>query len=168
MQRLYQRLVNTSLRLQGLCVACERFEAMKALLFHLSIAVVLGAGLLSCQMTTNNESRAAGAEDVSPTTGLEGRTMIAAPCPGPVVDDKPCPDRPLSASFEVLDSQNKVVARFQSDAEGRFRIALQPGPYSIIPDATAPLFNPRSQVKQVTVKTDAMTEITLRFDSGMR
>ena len=142
---------------------------MKALPFQLLIAVVLGAGLAACQMTTNTESRSATApEGESPPTGLKGRTMIAAPCPGPAIDDKPCPDQPLSASFEVLDGNNKVIARFQSDAEGRFEIALPPGTYTIIPDAAAPLFNPRNQPQQVTVQTKTMTDITLRFDSGIR
>ena len=143
---------------------------MKALLFQVLIAIVLSTGLLACQMTTNTESQSApiGAEGESPTTGLKGRMMIAAPCPGPALDDKPCPDQPLSASFEVLDSQNTVVARFQSDAEGRFQVALPPGTYTLLPAAGAPLFNPRSQPQNVTVQTEAMTDITLRFDSGMR
>ena len=143
---------------------------MKALPSQLLIAVVLSAGLLACQMTTNVESQSAptGANSESPTTGLKGRTMIAAPCPGPVRDDLPCPDQPFSASFEVLDSRNKVVARFQSDAEGRFQIALPPGTYTLLPDANAPIFNPRNQPQKVTVQTTAMTDVTLRFDSGMR
>ena len=145
---------------------------MKALLLQLLIAVVLGAGLVACQMTSppENQTAATGAKGESPTTqtGLKGHMMIAAPCPGPTLDDKPCPDQPLRASFEVLDSKNKVVARFQSDAEGRFEIALPPGTYTLIPEAGAPLFNPRSQPQRVTVQTDAMTDVTLRFDSGMR
>ena len=92
-------------------------------------AVVLGLGTIACQMTTTSESRAVGADGESPTTGLEGRTMITAPCP----------DQPVSASFEVLDVQDKVVARFESDAEGHFSIALQPGVYTIAPAVDAPL-----------------------------
>ena len=136
-------------------------------------AVVLGLGLIACQMTTPNENRTAGVESrtvgvESDTTGLEGRAMIVAPCPGPAREDQPCPDKPVSASFDVLDAENKVVARFQSDAEGYFKVALQPGVYTIAPDLDAPLFNPRMQRRQVTVQTGKMTEMTLRFDSGMR
>ena len=134
----------------------------------LLIALVLGLGTLSCQMTTTSESRAAGTDGENPTTGLEGQTMIAAPCPGPVRDDQPCPDQPVSATFEVLDAQNEVIARFQSDAEGHFSVALKPGVYTIVPAADAPLFNPRMQRQTVTVETGKMTEMTLRFDSGMR
>ena len=134
----------------------------------LLLALVLGLGTLSCQMTTTSESRTAGTDGESLTTGLEGRTMIAAPCPGPVRDDQPCPDQPVSATFEVLDAQNKIIARFQSDAEGHFSVALKPGVYTIVPAADAPLFNPRMQHQTVTVQTGKMTEVTLRFDSGMR
>ena len=47
----------------------------------LLIAVVLGVGTTSCQMTTNSESRTGNLESENLTTGLEGRTMIASPCP---------------------------------------------------------------------------------------
>ena len=134
----------------------------------LLIAVVLGVGMISCQMTTNSESRTAGPDSESLTTGLEGRVMIASPCPGPVRENQPCPDQPVSAAFEVLDAQNNVVARFQSDAEGHFKVALKPGVYTIAPNAKAPIFKARMQRRTVTVQAEQMTEVTLRFDSGMR
>ncbi len=137
-------------------------------LSHLLIAVVLGVGTISCQMTTNSESRTGSLESESQTTGLEGRTMIASPCPGPVREDQPCPDQPVRAAFEVLDAQNKVVAHFQSDADGHFKVALKPGVYTIVPGPEAPIFNARIQRKTVTVQAQQMTQVTLRFDSGMR
>ena len=134
----------------------------------LLLAVVLGAGMLSCQMTTTSENRTAGPDSETLTTGLEGRVMMASPCPGPVREDQPCPDQPFSAAFDVLNAENKVVARFQSDAEGRFQIKLKPGTYTVRPDTGAPLFNAPSQVQAVTVQAEGITEVTLRFDSGMR
>ena len=94
--------------------------------------------------------------------------MIASPCPGPVREDQPCPDQPVSAAFEVVDAQDNVVARFQSDTEGRFTVALKPGAYTIVPAPGAPIFNARMQRQPVTVQPEQMTEVTLRFDSGMR
>ena len=131
----------------------------------LVIAVLLSLSTLACQMTTTNESRSTNLDSTS--TGLSGYTLIAAPCPGPLTDE-PCPDQPLRASFEVLDAQNKVVARFESDDEGRFQLALPPGSYTIVPEASAPLFNARNQYRPVTVQGQTITEVTLRFDSGMR
>ena len=134
----------------------------------LLLAVVLGVGALSCQMTTNRESQTASADSETLPTGLKGRAMIASPCPGPEREDQPCPDQPVSAAFEVFDAEGTVVARFQSDAEGHFNVALKPGSYTIVPAPGAPIFNARMQRQSVTVQTDQMTEVTLRFDSGMR
>lgn len=114
-------------------------------------------------------------DDLSPSpaeadtlaTGLAGRALLAAPCPGPLTD-APCPDQPLQAAFEVLDSTNAVVTRFESDAEGRFSVALQPGAYTIRPAASAPLLNPQMQRQAATVLAEGITPVTLRFDSGMR
>ena len=103
----------------------------------------------------------------SPDTGLEGRVVAGPQCPV-LRDDQPCPDKPFSALFEVFGARDRRVAQFQSNADGHFRVALDPGTYTIVPEASAPLINPRSQRHDATVHTGGMTQVTLVFDTGIR
>lgn len=102
-----------------------------------------------------------------PETGLRGTVALSPACPGPVRKDRPCPPRPFSAPFQVLDEKRQVVARFASDAEGTFSVVLPPGDYTVVPDDSAPMATKR-QEKAVHILEDGWTEVQLIFDSGMR
>jgi hypothetical protein len=102
----------------------------------------------------------------SPATGLTGVVMR-----GPVTPvcriDVPC-DAPFSAGFTVQKSGQRV-AQFQSDASGRFTVFLAPGPYTVMPNADAPIISPTLQAKTVTVlDNDTLTVVQLMFDTGIR
>ena len=76
-------------------------------------------------------------------------------------------EAPFRATFHVLSS-DKVVAHFESDDKGNFRVVLLPGDYTIVPDASAPFPHARRQRKTVTVPEDGFADVILRFDTGMR
>jgi len=79
----------------------------------------------------------------------------------------PC-DAPFSAGFTVQKSGQRV-AQFQSDTSGRFTVLLAPGPYTVVPNADAPIISPSRQSKMVTVLDNgALTTIQLMFDTGIR
>ena len=81
--------------------------------------------------------------------------------------DVPC-DAPFSAGFTVQRG-GRQVAQFQSDSAGQFTVYLQPGAYSVVPNADAPLISPSSQAKPVTVgDTAPLTVVRLTFDTGIR
>jgi hypothetical protein len=81
--------------------------------------------------------------------------------------DVPC-DAPFSAGFTVQRA-GRQVAQFQSDSAGQFTVYLQPGAYSVVPNADAPLISPSSQAKAVTVgDTGPLTVVRLAFDTGIR
>jgi hypothetical protein len=101
----------------------------------------------------------------SVTTGLTG-TALRGPITPVCQENVPC-DGPLTARFDVL-SAGSVIGAFRSDEEGKFLVRLPPGVYSIRPAANAPIMNPATQVKTVTVNPEGLTEITLSFDTGIR
>lgn len=99
------------------------------------------------------------------TTGLEGyvsRGPITPVC----VPSVPC-DAPMAASFTVL-RDGVPVAVFASDSTGQFQVALAPGTYRIVPSPDAPVIDPQSQTKDVTVGSDGYTHVNLSFDTGIR
>ena len=100
-------------------------------------------------------------------SGIQGRMIRGPMCPN-INTDVPCPDEPFSASFQVLDSQGNEVARFDSDTQGHFHVALDPGLYKIVPGNDAPLMLPKTQEKQVDVQENQFLQVTLHFDTGIR
>jgi len=98
-------------------------------------------------------------------TGLEGVVRRGPITPVCRVDE-PC-DAPFAASFEVRTEQ-RVVARFRSDSNGLFRVALLAGSYSVVPDSSAPLLGASHQTQPVVVGPDGLTHVELGFDTGIR
>lgn len=101
----------------------------------------------------------------SPTTGLTG-VVVRGPITPACRIDVPC-DAPFSAGFTVQRA-GRQVAQFQSDSAGQFTVFLEPGTYSVVPNADAPLISPGSQSKSMTVGDVGLTTVRLMFDTGIR
>jgi hypothetical protein len=80
--------------------------------------------------------------------------------------EQPC-DAPLSTRFDLLRG-SQVVASFRSGANGRFLLRVAPGTYLVVPDASAPLLDPRGQAEKVVVGISGLTHVELEFDTGIR
>jgi hypothetical protein len=105
-----------------------------------------------------------------PDSGVQGITMVGPTCPGQP-DAATCPDQPLAKANLTITRQGSatVLATGQSDANGHFRIPLDPGAYTLRPTNPAgtslpPLASPRPFV----VHPHTFTELTISFDSGIR
>jgi hypothetical protein len=102
----------------------------------------------------------------SPTTGLTG-VVTRGPITPVCRVDVPC-EAPFSATFNVERAGSRV-ARFHSDESGQFTVFLEPGGYTVVPAADAPIISPASQAKSVTVgDTGTLTAVRLMFDTGIR
>ncbi len=94
-------------------------------------------------------------------------TVLRGPVEGgPTIAGK-ADEAPFRAVFHVMDS-GREVARFESDEQGRFKVALPPGVYTIVADKSAPVLFPNRQTKEVIVPEKGYADATLRFDTGMR
>ena len=102
----------------------------------------------------------------SPTTGLTG-VVVRGRSRRSAAFEAPC-DAPFSAGFTVQRA-GRQVAQFQSDSAGQFTVFLDPGAYTVVPNADAPLISPAAQAKSVTVgDTGLLTVVRLTFDTGIR
>ncbi len=124
------------------------------LLWLVGLSASGGSAVMSC-----------GGDDDAPSTGLSG-VVRRGPTQPVCVEGSPC-DEPFAARFTVL-LDGRSVASFRSDAAGRFRVALPPDDYRVVPAPDAPLLAPSSQGKDVTVGRDGFTEVALDFDTGIR
>jgi hypothetical protein len=113
----------------------------------------------------------------APSTGLTSTAPLAAQGPSgvegtavisrcPVMTDGPCLITPQTTHVVVTNAAG-IVAAVDTGADGRFRIALMPGVYTI--EATArPAGITRPAATTVTVVVGRFLNLTLELDSGIR
>lgn len=99
-------------------------------------------------------------------TGLEG-TVYRSPIK-PVEVEGQINYEPFSALFYVYGKQGELITQFHSDTQGKFNVFLVPGYYKIIPDQSAPIIQPQSQIKEVYVEPNKISSVDLNFDTGIR
>lgn len=97
-------------------------------------------------------------------SGIEGRVIIRPA--RPVERRGVTNQRPYQAKITLLDPAGREVAAVESDAEGRFRLPLPPGSYVLRPESPGPY--PRAAEQRVVVRRNAMTQVEIVYDSGMR
>ena len=106
-------------------------------------------------------------QPVSARSGIEGQVFIGPMCPGPVVQAAtPCPDQPFQATITILDINGEQVTRFQTDAEGRFRVPLDPGTYTLVPESSGGI--PWALQQTVTVTSEQFTQVMITYSSGIQ
>jgi hypothetical protein len=96
-------------------------------------------------------------------SGLEGTTVVDH-CP--VVTEAGCPTVPIATHVIVTDSAGTVAATDTGD-DGRFRITLEPGDYTVVASARSAGIT-RPATANVTVVVGRFLAVTLQLDSGIR
>lgn len=99
--------------------------------------------------------------------GVKGQALIGPTCPVITVES-PCPDKPYQAIFTVLRLDGQEVTRFETDAQGKFEVALPPGDYILHPEVPAGKMIPSAADVPFTVNPGEFTELIVSFDSGIR
>src|SRR5437588_4710981 len=106
------------------------------------------------------------AETPSPIdTGVEGVISVSPSRPGPLKIDGPSTVPATNLIFVVKKEETKVIS-FTTDEEGRFRVRLAPGHYTVSrEDPSAAIGHWRFEVDVVA---NEMTKVHWTGDSGMR
>jgi hypothetical protein len=103
-------------------------------------------------------------------SGIEGRTLISPIRPGPVRADDTQTAAPYAATLAIVSTAgDREVARLKTGPDGRFRIALPPGEYRVIPVQERPgRFQPHASEELVNVLPGQFARVEIQFDSGIR
>ncbi len=99
-------------------------------------------------------------------TGIEGVITVTPIHPGPSregVSDS----GPLAKVAFVVENEKGIVTSFTTDDQGRFRVSLPPGHYTVSMKEKRHAIG-RSGPFQVEVVTGKMTTVAWQCDSGMR
>jgi hypothetical protein len=99
-------------------------------------------------------------------SGLEGLVTVGPQCPVVRVGES-CPDLPFAATLELRQA-GKLVAQFNSDAQGYFRVAVRPGSYSLEPQSPGGRALPAAGPRPVTVLEGQFSSVAVVYDSGIR
>ena len=97
-------------------------------------------------------------------SGIEGGVIIRPI--NPIDQPGMANYRPYQATVSVMDQRGQTVTQFQSDLDGRFRLPLEPGTYTLRPESPGPL--PYAAEQVVTVSEGQFTEVLITYDSGIR
>jgi hypothetical protein len=110
----------------------------------------------------------AGVSTTTSTSGIEGLVTLGPTCPVERADS-PCPDRPYAAGIRIVNSDTgKAVRTVHSGSDGRFRVALSPGDYTLEPVSQGEGGLPYGKPVDVTVRPNEYVHVTVAFDSGIR
>lgn len=99
-------------------------------------------------------------------SGIEGVITISPICPGPIRADMPGAGPFGNVTFTV-QNQTGLVTSFTTDAEGRFRVSLPPGHYTVAREGKKSGIG-RFGPFEVDVAAGKMTAVEWQCDSGMR
>ena len=98
-------------------------------------------------------------------SGIRGRVLLAPTCP--VQRPGRSCTRPYQAWMTIRREPSGAVAlRVRSSPAGRFTARLPAGGYRLQPHNARPF--PRARPQTVTVDPHRFTEVTVRFDTGIR
>jgi hypothetical protein len=97
--------------------------------------------------------------------GIEGIALLGPTCPVQTQDED-CADRPYQAWITVRDAEGDHVTRVRSGEDGRFRVGLVPGRYTLDPEDGDPF--PTATDQEVDVLPGSFTEVVVSFDTGIR
>src|SRR3989442_7042125 len=103
---------------------------------------------------------ACGTPAAQPGTGIQGTVEVGPTCPVERINS-PCPPHPLATMVIVRNSGGAELARVQSGADGRFKVDLAPGTYTLVGVTVGSSFLPRPIPTSVTVSPGTYVSVTV-------
>jgi hypothetical protein len=102
------------------------------------------------------------------SSGIEGQVSFGpiSPVVRPGIRPGTVNYRPYQATITILDEEGQTVTRCQSDMDGKFRVSLKPGRYTLIPESPGP--RPHAPKQAVTVSEGEFIQVRVNYDSGIR
>lgn len=126
---------------------------------RLLAAIIVALALTACGT--------AAASTPPPGTGVQGVVQSGPSCPVEQINS-PCPPRPLAATVVVRDANGHEVARTHSGSDGRFKVDVAPGTYTIVGLNIGSSMLPRPIPTTVTVTSGSYATVNVEYDSGIR
>lgn len=102
------------------------------------------------------------------SSGIEGQVLIGPTCPVMRAEDPNCADKPYPTTLGLYQN-GQFLTRLSTDDQGRFKVSLEPGTYTLVPERkTGQLARPLQTEQEVVVKSGAYTPVKVVYNSGIR
>ena len=122
--------------------------------------ILVGLGLLTLDACVSSDLLGPDAPQ-----GIDGVALLSPLCPV-LTEENPCPDQPYQAWVGVESASGRLVTRFETGEDGRFRVGLRPGHYILVPESGDPF--PIASEQAVDVIPGVYAEVMINFDTGIR
>jgi len=130
--------------------------------------MALAAGIVFTAACSSHLLPAAPTATAQLESGIMGQVTIGPACPVMRVES-PCPDRPYQTSLTVTDPLgDRSIAEIQTDADGRYHLALPPGDYRLVPTTPGPSAPPHAPPMPFHLDPGQWLELNVTYDSGIR
>jgi len=123
---------------------------------RMMLSIAIGLAVAAC-----------GTPAAQPGTGIQGIVEVGPTCPVERLNS-PCPPHPMAATVVVRNGNGTEVTRFHSGADGRFKMDLAPGTYTLVGLTVGSSFLPRPIPTSVTVTQGTYVSVNVEYDSGIR
>jgi hypothetical protein len=149
----------TANSLPGAAAVCAHDDVSRfRVVMVASLAAMLSLSLAACGGSTSTGT--------PPTATLAGRVTAGPTCPVERLDH-PCPPAPVSATVQARSRKGgRVVASTRTDADGRYRLRLRAGAYTLVAVTTKPF--PRCSPVNVTARANHTVRAAIVCDTGIR
>jgi hypothetical protein len=139
------------------------------MLLRAGVLALLAMTLSACGSEDDRATSSSGKNTAPPTTSVKtqvrGAVLAGPTCPVERAE-KPCPPAPVAARIEVEVSSGERVAHTRTNAEGRYRLALAPGEYTLVVRTAAG--GPFCAPVTVKVAADRAVQANISCDTGIR
>ena len=113
-----------------------------------------------------SSSFSSGQTQFEPGTGIEGVITLGPTQGGPIRPGIPS-SAPLANATFVVENEKGAVASFTTDGQGRFRVSLTPGHYTVSKEGKKPGIGHYGPF-DVDVVAGRMTKVQWECDTGIR
>ncbi len=101
------------------------------------------------------------------TTGVKGQVFISPV--SPFEREGVINKAPYEAFLKFVDLNKDTIKKIQTDVNGKFKVALDSGNYTIIPESiTNTGTYPIGEMKNIIIKSGEIAFVEIDFDSGIR
>jgi hypothetical protein len=134
--------------------------------------MLTNAILIPILFVTNLVMACAMGLEESPATlsdsGIEGLVLLGPICPT-TQQGQACPDEPFATTLTIQARDNGDEPLIVSSGkDGKFRISLTPGEYTLTPISPNPGAPPYAEPQLVRVEPGQFTHVTVKYESGIR
>jgi hypothetical protein len=100
-------------------------------------------------------------------SGIQGTVTLGPTCP--VERPGMTCYKPYAGTIDIFNESDRLVKTVHSSADGKLRVSLKPGTYTLKPQPRDPARPyPIGKPVSVTVKPGSYTSVNIEYDTGIR